>query len=65
MKIKEIKGKNDNELRKDLSDLRNKETKMRLDISGKQMKNHREIREIKKGIARIMTVLSKRKGQNK
>lgn len=57
MKIKEIREKNRKELEKDLSELRNKLTKMKFDISGKQMKNHREIRKIKKGIARILTVL--------
>ena len=57
MKIKEIREKNKNELEKELGSLRNKLTKMRLDIAGKQLKNHREIRKIKKDIAKILTVL--------
>jgi large subunit ribosomal protein L29 len=57
MKIKDIREMKKVELERNLSELRNKMTKTRLDISGKQVKNHREIREIKKGIARIMTVL--------
>jgi ribosomal protein L29 len=61
MKITEIKEKNENELKKNLTDLRNKITKMRFDISGKQLKNHREIRLVKKEIAQIMTVFSERK----
>jgi ribosomal protein L29 len=63
VKIKEIREKNQKEIEKDLSELRNKLTKMKFDISGKQMKNHREIRKIKKDIAKILTVLSLQKGQ--
>lgn len=57
MKIKEIRDKSENELKKDLVELRNKSTKLRFDISAKQTKNHREIRKTKKNIARILTVL--------
>lgn len=57
MKTKEIREKNPKELEKNISELRNKLTKIRFDISAKQMKNHREIRKIKKDIARILTVL--------
>jgi large subunit ribosomal protein L29 len=64
MKIKEIREKNENELKKNLGSLRNKMTKMRFDISGKQVKNHREIRSVKKEIARIMTILSEGKAKN-
>ena len=64
MKIKEIREKNENELKKNLIELRNKITKMRFDISGKQLKNHREIRAVKKEIAQIMTVFSEEKAGN-
>jgi large subunit ribosomal protein L29 len=64
VKIKEIREKNENELKKNLTELRNKITKMRFDISGKQLKNHREIRIVKKEIARIMTVFSEGKAGN-
>ena len=57
MKIKEIREKNNNELKKNLVELRNKSTKMRFDISAKQVKNHREARKVKKNIARILTIL--------
>ncbi|OGI26922.1 MAG: 50S ribosomal protein L29 [Candidatus Moranbacteria bacterium RIFOXYB1_FULL_43_19] len=63
MKIKEIREKNQKEIEKDLIELRNKFTKMKFDISGKQMKNHREIRKIKKDIAKILTVLNSQKEQ--
>lgn len=56
MKIKEIREKSENELKKDLAELRNKLAKMRFDISAKQVKNHRDIRMVKKDIARILTV---------
>lgn len=61
MKISEIREKNKTELEKDLRELRGKSTKMKFDISGKQVKNHREIRKIKKDIARIMTFLNSQK----
>jgi len=57
MKIKEIREKSENELKKDLVDLRNKSAKLRFDISAKQVKNHRDIRTMKKDIARILTLL--------
>jgi large subunit ribosomal protein L29 len=57
MKISEIRGKNKHELEKDLVEMRNKLAKMRFDISAKQVKNHREIRKMKKDIARILTLL--------
>ncbi len=57
MKSSEIREKNKNELEKDLVEMRNKLAKMRFDISAKQVKNHREIRKMKKNIARILTIL--------
>ncbi len=57
MKFKDIKGLKEIELKKNLADLRNKLTKVRFDISAKQVKNHREIRKIKKDVARILTAL--------
>jgi len=61
MKIKEIKEKSENELKKDLVESRNKLTKLRFGVSAKQTKNHREIRKIKKNIARILTILKTKK----
>lgn len=57
MKSSEIREKNENELKKELIDLRNKAAKLRFDISARQVKNHRELRKIKKDIARILTHL--------
>jgi ribosomal protein L29 len=61
MKIKEIREKNKEELKKKLIELRNNLTKIRLDISSKQVKNHREIRKVKKEISMILTVLRSQK----
>jgi len=44
-------------LERNLAESRNKLAKMRFDISAKQIKNHREIRKVKKDIARILTIL--------
>ena len=57
MKIKEIRDKSENELKKDLVESQNKLAKMRFDIPAKQVKNHRDIRKMKKDIARILTLL--------
>ena len=57
MKTKDIREKNQKELERDLSELRNKLTMIRFDISTKQVKNHREIRKVKKNIAMILTHL--------
>jgi len=57
LKTKDIREKNQKELERDLSELRNKLTMIRFDISTKQVKNHREIRKVKKNIAMILTHL--------
>jgi len=61
MKIKEIREKSENELKKNLVELRNKRAKLRFDISSKQTKNHRVVRKTRKEIAQILTVLSSQK----
>lgn len=61
MKAREIREKSANELEKNLVEMRNKVTKMRFDISAKQVKNHRDIRKTKKDIARVLTVLKTKK----
>jgi len=57
MDIKELAKRDKKELERNLAESRNKLAKMRFDISAKQMKNHREIRKVKKDIARILTIL--------
>ncbi|PIU77819.1 MAG: 50S ribosomal protein L29 [Candidatus Moranbacteria bacterium CG_4_10_14_3_um_filter_44_15] len=57
MDIKELAKRDRKELERNLAESRNKLAKMRFDISAKQIKNHREIRKVKKDIARILTIL--------
>ncbi len=61
MDFKEIKTKSEEELRKELENAREKERELRFKDSNKQLKNVREIRQQKKFIARILTILSKNK----
>lgn len=61
MKIKEIKEKNNEELKKLLAEKREDVRKLRFDIASKQAKNNRKLRNDKKDIAKIMTVLNKKR----
>jgi large subunit ribosomal protein L29 len=61
MKIKEIKDKNVEELKKLLNEKRETVRKSRFDIAAKQVKNIREIRNSKKDIARVLTILKEAK----
>ncbi|MFA6184126.1 MAG: 50S ribosomal protein L29 [Parcubacteria group bacterium] len=57
MKTKELREKNINELGKDLAEKRIMAQASMFDISVKQVKNNKALRNIKKDIARILTVL--------
>jgi len=59
MKIRELSQKSKAELNKLLSDDREKLRQLRFDLSSGKVKNVRELREIKKDIARILTLLKK------
>lgn len=61
MDIKEIKNKPISELNQLLGELRQKLDELKFKVSQNQLKNIREVRVIKKDIAKVMTVL----GQNK
>ena len=58
MKTKDLKEKNKEELKKMLAEKRENVRKLRFDIASKQIKNNREIRNDKKDIARILTMLT-------
>ncbi len=60
MKAKEIKDKNINELKNILLEKRKKLRKLRFDISLKQVKNNREIRNEKRNVARLLTLINKK-----
>ncbi len=61
MKIKEIKSKTVSDLTKMLSEKRETLRLFRFGTSGAKTKNVKEGRELKKDIARIMTVLASSK----
>ncbi|MFH0955642.1 MAG: 50S ribosomal protein L29 [Candidatus Falkowbacteria bacterium] len=60
MEFKELKVKTEKELRQFLGESRDKLRDLRFKDANKQLKNVREIREIKKTIAKILTLLSKK-----
>ena len=60
MKIKELRLKNDNELKRDLAALREKTRELRFKALSQEVKNVREVRGIRKDIARILTLLKER-----
>ena len=56
--IQQIKNKPFPELRKDLADYREKLRKLKFDLSQGKVKNIKEIKETKKVIARILTLMN-------
>ncbi|HHE45863.1 MAG TPA: 50S ribosomal protein L29 [Candidatus Moranbacteria bacterium] len=62
MKVKELKDKNINELKNMLLEKQKKLRKLRFDISLKQVKNNREIRNEKRNVARLLTLINKKNG---
>ncbi|HAT73520.1 MAG: 50S ribosomal protein L29 [Candidatus Moranbacteria bacterium GW2011_GWF2_36_839] len=60
MKIKELREKNIEELKKMILEKQEKVRKLRFDIATKQVKNTRELRGEKKDIARILTLISEK-----
>lgn len=63
MKIKELKEKNREELVKLLAEKRENVRKLRFEIATKQVKNVRDIRNDKKDIARILTIINENHGE--
>lgn len=63
MKIKELREKTEKELKKLLLSQREKLRDLRFKVSQKQLKNIREIRSIKRNIAKILTVTREKKGK--
>ncbi len=61
MKLKELRLKQESELQKLLASSREIFRDLRFKIISKQHKDVREIREVKKTIARILTVLKEKK----
>ncbi|NTV55017.1 MAG: 50S ribosomal protein L29 [Candidatus Moranbacteria bacterium] len=56
MKMKELREKSQGEREKLLLDLRTKVRELRFSVAGRETKNHREYRALKKDVARVMTL---------
>lgn len=61
MKASELRQKTKEELEKLLLDFKDKLRQLRFDLVSGKVKNVREIRQIKKDIARILTILKEKK----
>lgn len=64
MEIKDLQKKKDADLHKLLAEYRGKLYDLRIKTSIQQLKKVSEVKKVKKTIARILTVLKERKGQN-
>ena len=60
MEIKELRQKSKEELGKLLKDIRERQRSLRFDLVTGKVKNVREIRQIKKDIARALTILKEK-----
>ena len=63
MDFKELKSKTEHELHAFLAESREKMRELRFKDSNRQLKNVREIRSIKQTIARVLTLLRKKKSE--
>ena len=61
MELKELKLKTEKDLKQILNEFRDKSRELRFKDANKQLKNIREIRVVKKTIARILTLLKVKK----
>ena len=61
MKITELRKLDIEKLNENLADLRNKNRELRFSIANNQLKNVRELRVVKKDIAKILTVLNEKR----
>ena len=61
MKIAELRKLDINKLNDTLVDLRNKNRELRFSIANNQLKNVRELRMVKKDIAKVLTVLNEKR----
>ena len=63
MNAKEIRDRSDDELRKALGDLEEQLFKLRFQKSTGQIENPIKIREVRKDIARMLTVMGERQAE--
>lgn len=60
MKIRELRNKTEAELEKMFKEFAMKRQVLEFKVAGKQLKNVRELRAVKKTIARVLTLLQER-----
>jgi len=60
MKIVEIRKKSDTELQKQLAELQSSVRSLRFKVAAKEVKNHQLLKQTRKDIARILTILKER-----
>jgi large subunit ribosomal protein L29 len=65
MRIKELRQKPEKELRELLDESRHKLGQLKFDLASKKLKNHRQIRELHREIARILTILNQKNNEPK
>jgi len=58
--MKELKGKSEKELNRILGESREKLRRLKFDLSSGKVKNVREIRKVKKNIARMLTLINQK-----
>ena len=64
MKIRELRRKSKKELQETLIGLRDKLRELRFNLAGGKVKNIKEIRQTKRDIARILTLLKEQHEKN-
>ena len=60
MRLKEFRDLSDGELTKELEETHQEMFNLRFRVATKQLVNHRELRRVKKKIARLKTLLTER-----
>jgi large subunit ribosomal protein L29 len=60
LRLKEFRDMNDQDLKKELEDTHQEMFNLRFRVATKQLVNHRELRRVKKKIARLKTLLAER-----
>lgn len=60
MKVKEIRDMSDAELQKKIGELKEELFNLRFQMATGQLENHTRIRDVKKSIARVKTIIRER-----
>ncbi|NQU83828.1 MAG: 50S ribosomal protein L29 [Parcubacteria group bacterium] len=63
MKTQELREKSENEIKKLLAEKREGLRDLRFKVSQRQLKNIREVRKVKKSIARFLTILKEKESK--